>query len=123
MDSIFLADPRVPVCLLDPIGGIASREVLTLKGTRTDTPGMASVGSSIDVRWEPWFHEEIVMEHLNVEGLPKPIVRGLEILVEMARTLAGKRIPPTRRERVQLGVRKGTVYGKLTREEIYDDIA
>jgi hypothetical protein len=68
-------------------------------------------------------HEEFPMEHLNVEGLPKPIVRGLEIIVEMARTLMGKKVPPPRRERVKLGVRKGTVYGKLTREEIYDDIA
>ena len=63
------------------------------------------------------------MEHLNIEGLPEPIVRSLEIVVEMARTLAGKRVLPSRRERVKLGVRKGTVYGKLTREEIYDDIA
>jgi hypothetical protein len=43
------------------------------------------------------------MEHLNVEGLPEPIVRGLEVIVEMAR--------------------KGTVYGTLTRKEIYDDLA
>ncbi len=63
------------------------------------------------------------MEHLNVEGLPEPIVRGLEVIVEMARKLAGKKVPPPRRKRVKLGVRKGTVYGKLTREEIYDDIA
>jgi len=67
-------------------------------------------------------YEEVPMEHLNVEGLPKPIVRGLEIIVEMARTLAGKKVPPPSRERVKLGVRKGTVYGKLTREEIYDDL-
>ena len=63
------------------------------------------------------------MEHLNVEGLPEPIVRGLEVIVEMARKLAGKQALPQPRERVKLGVRKGTVYGKLTREEIYDDIA
>jgi hypothetical protein len=68
-------------------------------------------------------HEEVSMEHLNIEGLPEPIVRGLEVIVEMARKLAGKNTPPPRRERVKLGVRKGMVYGKLTREEIYDDIA
>jgi len=63
------------------------------------------------------------MEHLNVEGLPEPIVRGLEVIVEMARKLAGKTSSGPRRERIALGVRKGTVYGPLTREDIYDDIA
>jgi hypothetical protein len=63
------------------------------------------------------------MEHLNVEGLPEPIVRGLEVIVEMARKLAGKKAPPPRGKRVKLGVRKGTVYGTLTRKEIYDDLA
>jgi hypothetical protein len=67
-------------------------------------------------------HEEVSMEPLNVEGLPEPIVRGLEVIVEMARKLTGKKASPPRREHVKLGVRKGTVYGKLTREEIYDDI-
>jgi hypothetical protein len=41
----------------------------------------------------------------------------------MARKLAGHQSSVPRRERVMLGVRKGTVYGKSTREEIYDDIA
>lgn len=68
-------------------------------------------------------YEEVAMAHLNVEGLPEPIVRGLEIIVEMARTLMGKQVPPPRHERVKLGVRKGTVYGKLTREDIYNDLA
>jgi hypothetical protein len=68
-------------------------------------------------------HEEVSMERLNVEGLPEPIVRGLEVIVEMARKLAGKKAPPPRRERVKLGVRRGTVYGTLTRKEIYDGIA
>lgn len=63
------------------------------------------------------------MEHLNVEGLPEPIGRGLEVIVEMARTLAGQKPSVPRRERVTLGVRKGMVYGTLTREDIYDDIA
>ena len=38
-------------------------------------------------------HEEVTMEYLNVEDLPEPIVRGLEIIVEMTRTLAGRRFP------------------------------
>ena len=63
------------------------------------------------------------MEHINVKGLPEPIVRGLEVIVEMARKLEGHQSPVPRREHVTLGVRKGTVYGELTREEVYDDIA
>jgi hypothetical protein len=61
------------------------------------------------------------MERLNVENLPEPIARGLEVIVEIARKLTGRKPPPSRRQRIGLGVRKGTVYGKLTREEIYDD--
>ena len=60
------------------------------------------------------------METINVEGVPAPIVRGLEILVEMARKLGGKIVAPQQCERVKLGMRKGIVYGTLSREEIYD---
>ena len=63
------------------------------------------------------------MEHINVEGLPEPIVRDLEVIVEMARKLAGHQSSMPRHEPVTLRVRKGTVYARLTREEIYDDIA
>jgi hypothetical protein len=63
------------------------------------------------------------MEHLYVEGLPEPIVRGLEVIVEIARKLTGRKPPPPRRQRIAFSVRKGTVYEKLTREEIYDNIA
>ena len=58
------------------------------------------------------------MDILNVEGLPEPIVRGLEVIVEMARKLMGKKASPPRRERIKLGLRKGTVYGKLTRRKM-----
>jgi hypothetical protein len=68
-------------------------------------------------------HEEISMEHLNVEGLSQPIVRGLEVVVEITRKLTGRKPLPSCRQRIALGVRKGTVYGKLTRDEIYDNIA
>jgi len=63
------------------------------------------------------------MEHLNVKGLPESIVRGLEVIVEIARKLTGRKPPPPRRQRIALGMRKGAVYGKLTRKEIDDDIA
>jgi hypothetical protein len=41
----------------------------------------------------------------------------------MARKLAGHQSSVPCRKRITLGVRKGTVYGKRTREDIYDDIA
>jgi hypothetical protein len=61
------------------------------------------------------------VERSYAEGLLEPIVRGLEVIVEMARKLTARKPPPPRRQHIALGVRKGTVYGKLTREEIYDD--
>ena len=62
------------------------------------------------------------MESIDVKGLPEPIVRGLEIVAQMARNLLEKSETTNGHEQVQLGARKGTVYGKLTREEIYDDV-
>jgi hypothetical protein len=62
------------------------------------------------------------MKTINVEGLPQPIIRGLEIVADLARKLTGQTSPAPQRERVTLGVRKGTVYGTLTREDIYDDV-
>ena len=56
----------------------------------------------------------------NLEGLPEPIARGLEIVAQIARNLARTVVSKGRRK-VKLGVRKGTVFGRLTREEIYDD--
>jgi hypothetical protein len=50
-------------------------------------------------------------------------VWGLEVIAEMARKLAGKKAPPLHHERLTLGTRKGTIYGNLTRKDIYDDIA
>jgi len=63
------------------------------------------------------------MQPLNVEDLPEPIMRSLEVIVQITRKLTGRKPPPSRRQRIALGVRKGTVYGKLTREEIYDDFS
>ena len=62
------------------------------------------------------------MESIDVKGLPEPIVRGLEIVAQMARNLLEKPETTNSHDQVQLGGRRGTVYGKLTREEIYDDV-
>ncbi len=56
---------------------------------------------------------------ISLEGLPEPVARGLEVVAQMARNLAGTNLKE--RERVNIGVRDGRVFGRLTREEIYGD--
>jgi hypothetical protein len=46
------------------------------------------------------------MGYINVEGLPEPIVRGLEVIVEMARKLAGHQSPVPRRERRRVALHR-----------------
>ena len=60
---------------------------------------------------------------LDLKGLPEPVARGLEVVAEMARTLAGvPRAKPKRPKRVKLTpVKGGTVLTPLTRAEIYAD--
>ena len=60
---------------------------------------------------------------LDLKGIPEPIARGLEVVAEMARNLAGvPRAKPNRRKRVKLTpVKGGTVLTPLTRAEIYAD--
>jgi hypothetical protein len=59
---------------------------------------------------------------IELDDLPAPVARGLEVVAEMARVLAGK--PPKQEKDAQpttLSTRKGIVYGSLRREDIYDD--
>jgi hypothetical protein len=62
-------------------------------------------------------HKVIVLD-----DLPAPVARGLEVVAELARVLAGK---PSAQEKGEqpttLSTRKGMVYGSLRREDIYDD--
>ena len=61
---------------------------------------------------------------INVEGLPEPLVRSLEAVAEQARRLVGVRPrdgTPSTKPVGHRSVRKGTVIGNLTREEIYED--
>jgi len=64
------------------------------------------------------------MEILDVSDLPAPVVRALKKVVEsVRRELAEK--PTTRKppgEKVKLSLCEGKVIGKLSREEIYDDV-
>ena len=59
------------------------------------------------------------MEAIDVKDIPEPIARGLEIVAEMARKLTSTQAKG--HSRIQLGVRNGTVYGTLSRKELYDD--
>jgi hypothetical protein len=58
---------------------------------------------------------------INLKGIPEPIARGLEVLAEMARQLAGAERKTRRRKPVKFASRKGKVLTPLTREEIYGD--
>jgi hypothetical protein len=58
---------------------------------------------------------------IDLKGIPEPIARGLEVLAEMARQLAGTDQKPQRRKPVKFASRKGKVLTPLTREAIYGD--
>jgi len=57
---------------------------------------------------------------INVEGLPEPIARSLEVMVQAVREEISNAEKP--RDRVKLSIKKGDVLGPLTREEIYRDV-
>lgn len=62
---------------------------------------------------------------IDLEGLREDEVRAVEAFVEtlrQKRTKQGNGQPgQARRERVRFNIQPGTVYGDLTREEIYED--
>ncbi len=60
------------------------------------------------------------MEHINVEGLPEPVARAAQAVVQALREQLAKE---QKKEPAELPVWPGTVIGSLTREEIYDDVA
>ena len=59
------------------------------------------------------------MTTISLEGLPDPVVRSLEALVETVRR--EMRAAQVQRHRVELPRWPGKVIGSLTREEIYED--
>jgi hypothetical protein len=60
------------------------------------------------------------MENINVEGIPEPVARAVQAMVQALREQLAKE---QKKEPGELPVWPGTVIGALTREEIYDDIA
>jgi hypothetical protein len=59
---------------------------------------------------------------IELDDLPAPVARGLEVVAELARVLAGQPSPQAKGEKpIKLSTRKGVVYGNLRREELYDE--
>jgi hypothetical protein len=60
-----------------------------------------------------------MMKTINVEGLPEPVVRAMEIVVDTVRKqLHADERPPSRDK---LPVWPGKVLGSMSRTEIYED--
>ena len=59
------------------------------------------------------------MKTISVEGLPEPVVRAMEIVVETVREQLHASEQP--RHRVELPNWPGKIIGALTRTEIYED--
>ena len=59
------------------------------------------------------------IKSINLEGLPEPVVRGLEIVVEMARNLSQGH--KDHQKKIDLPLWPGKVIGPLDRETIYRD--
>jgi hypothetical protein len=64
---------------------------------------------------------EVSMETISVKGLPEPIVRAVEAMVQALREQLTN-TKGQRKEPVELPLWRGTVIGSLTREDIYDDV-
>jgi len=60
------------------------------------------------------------MKTIDVEDLPQPVAEAVARMVETLREQL--RDEPEKRQKVKPITWPGTVYGRLTREEIYDDV-
>ena len=60
------------------------------------------------------------MKAINVEGLPEPVAKTLEAMVQALQQQLRGRVEP--RPLVELPRWPGKVLGRLTREEIYADV-
>lgn len=64
--------------------------------------------------------EQQTIKAINVEGLPQPVTRALQSMVQTLRDQLHTVQKP--RQIGNLKTKPGTVIGKLTRKEIYDDV-
>lgn len=60
------------------------------------------------------------METINVKDLPEPVAQAIAIMVN---TLRDQLHADKKKQPVHLPVWEGQPIGRLTREEIYDDVA
>lgn len=60
------------------------------------------------------------MDQIDVRGLPEPVARAIQAMVEALRSQLVQPVPRTAAR--ELPRWEGQVQGNLTREEIYDDI-
>ena len=61
-----------------------------------------------------------MMKAINLDGLPEPVAEAIEHLVEVLREQF--RLARKTPGRADLPIWEGKVTGKLTREEIYEDV-
>ena len=61
------------------------------------------------------------MESIDVRDLPEPMARAIAEQVEHLRKQLKTRQKDSIKQPIRFAVRKGTVYGDLTREDIYGD--
>jgi hypothetical protein len=62
------------------------------------------------------------MKHIDVHDLPEPVARAIQTTVEAVRQQLKQPGPAAPRPVKDLPRWEGTVLGRLTREEIYDDL-
>lgn len=62
------------------------------------------------------------VEQFDLEGLPKPFVRALEVMVEMAHRLAGHPKQSAKKPIPDFPRWEGRVIGNLSRKELYDEV-
>jgi hypothetical protein len=61
------------------------------------------------------------MQSIDVSDLPEKTARALAEQAEFLRRQLATKKNVSRQRRIEFAVRKGRVYGRLTREEIYGD--
>jgi hypothetical protein len=61
-------------------------------------------------------------QQLSLDGIPEPVARAIEVVAQMARSLAATNNGLRREELSELPKWDGSVIGTLSRSEMYDDV-
>jgi hypothetical protein len=76
-----------------------------------------------EIPWQPALNRsqrELLMKTINVDNIPEPVVRAMEVVVQTLREQFHEAEKP--RPQVDLPIWPGTVFGNLSRTEIYQDV-